>query len=154
MTKYNVTFKAYSKVEMEKLSKVEKSLFDFFNEKADSSVDSMKSLNKKFALWESIRKRGTFNMNEKVNTSNVKKVMSAIMSNRELYTNSLFPYATLNGDGAEVVEYVDINTVEPKERTVTKKTKSREDILKTIASLMDSNGLTVSDIAEYIDNIE
>lgn len=109
---YSITLsKKMAKKDFDKLTTIERSLLDYFTNKDKEvkgdkpAVDSIKSLTKKFALWEKITARGSFYLTEKITDKNIKNVTEYIITNNKELNLSFVPVLTLNGDGSTVVDY-------------------------------------------------
>lgn len=159
MNKYEV--KINDKIaKVEKLNAIEQRLFTYFNssekysENDKPSIDSLKSLNKKFSEWDKIKNAGTFKIGQTVTDNNIVKVTRYILSNSYEYANFYIPILTLNGDGSKVVDYKPINSISVTIKDKTERHFNYENFVKMIVDTCNKNCINIdkfcTDIKNYV----
>ena len=147
----NIT-KKMTKKDVDKLTTIELSLLDYFINKDKEvkgdkpTVDSMKSLNKKFALWEKIATRGCFILTEKITDKNIKNVTEYIITNNKELNLSFVPVLTLNGDGSTVIDYKLASGFKTEVLDKAEKTFNIEKYAKAIVANCTKNGISLDEL--------
>lgn len=157
MNKFEV--KISSKItKVEKLNTIEQRLFNFFNssekysENDKPSIDSLKSLNKKFNEWDKIKNAGTFKIGQTVTDNNITKVTRYILSNSCEYTNFYIPILTLNGDGSKVVDYKPINSISVTIKNKVERHFNYDNFVKMIVDTCNTNNVNIDKLCTDIKN--
>lgn len=148
--------KKMTKKDYSKLTAIELSLLNYFSEKdrevkgEKPTVDSMKSLNKKFASWDKISTQGSFYLSDKITDKNVKNVTEYIITNNKELNLSYVPILTLNGDGSTVIDYKSGREIKTEILQKTAKAFDITKYAKNIIANCEKNKISLDDLCTLI----